>query len=151
MSEDMGNTAVKRAFTSPYLSVASVLALASSLACTDGGCANTILRDLPSPDGRRHAVVFERDCGATTGFSTQISILPRARIPSGGGNVFTADTDHDAAPAGPGGGPAVAVRWLDRRTVEIRYHPKARVFTREARHDDTDVRFIPDSTVGSAT
>jgi hypothetical protein len=43
------------------------------------------------------------------------------------------------------------VRWLDRRTVAIRYHPKARVFTREARHDDIDVRFIPDSTVGSAT
>ena len=127
------------------------ISVALACAACDAGCANTVLGDVASPDGRRHAVVFERDCGATTGFSTQVSVLPRGREARGGGNVFVADDDRGAAPSGPGGGPAVRVRWLDRRTLEVRYHPSARVFKSEARHDDTDVRFVRDSTVGSAT
>jgi len=34
-------------------------------------CGNDVLTDLPSPDGKYKVVVFQRDCGATTGFSTQ--------------------------------------------------------------------------------
>jgi hypothetical protein len=41
---------------------------------------------MPSPDGRRDAVMFQRDCGATTGFSTQISILDTGGQPAGSGN-----------------------------------------------------------------
>jgi hypothetical protein len=102
-----------------------------------------------SPDGRRHAVVFTRDCGATTGFSTHVSILPARRGPSGTGNVFVADADHGRAPEGPGGGPAVHVQWLDRRTLEVRYDGRARIFKRDARHDDTDVRFVADPPRGN--
>jgi hypothetical protein len=38
-------------------------------------CGNYIHREYNSPDSTLKAVVFQRDCGATTGFSTQISIL----------------------------------------------------------------------------
>ena len=107
------------------------------------GCKNQVLRDLAAPDGRRHAVVFARDCGATTDFSTHVSVLPAGRAASGGGNVFVADADHGRAPAGPGGGPDVVVRWLDSHTLEVHYDHRARVFTRSARHDDIDVRFVP--------
>ena len=34
------------------------------------------------------AVVFNRDCGATTGFSTQVSIVAAHEEPSDGGNVL---------------------------------------------------------------
>lgn len=112
----------------------------------DAGCKNQVLRDLVAPDGRRHAVVFARDCGATTDFSTHVSVLPAGRAASGRGNVFVADADHGRAPAGPGGGPDVMVRWLDSHTLEVRYDRRARVFTRSARHDDIDVRFVSDST-----
>lgn len=136
----MTHTAVGR------LPSAGATLLIVTLAGCDSGCENAVLSDAPSPDGRRHAVVFERDCGATTGFSTQVSVLPSGRAPSGGGNVFVADGDHGrAAAAGPGGGPRVAVRWLDRRTLEVRYDGHARVVSRDARHDDTDVRFVADS------
>jgi hypothetical protein len=120
--------------------------LLATLAGCDSGCANTVLSDAASPDGRRHAVVFERDCGATTGFSTQVSVLPAGRSPSGGGNVFVAEGGHGRAAPGPGGGPRVAVRWLGRRTLEVRFDGRARVLTRDARHDETDVRFVADST-----
>ena len=38
-------------------------------------CQNTVAFERPSPDGTYKAVVFDRDCGATTALSTQISIL----------------------------------------------------------------------------
>lgn len=127
----------------------AILAATLLSGCWDDGCGNSIIQDLPSPDGHRHAVVFERDCGATTPFSTQVSIVPSVRDARGSGNVFTADTDHGKAPSGPGGGPAVGVRWIDRRTLEIRYHPAARTFGREVRHDDIDIRYVVDSTSAS--
>ena len=85
---------------------------------------------IPSPDTRYDAVVFQRDCGATTGFSTEVSVLrSRDSLPSdSGGNVFVADTDHGKAPAGPGGGPGVDVRWISPDTLEIRRDPRTRVF-----------------------
>ena len=40
-------------------------------------CANTVSAEHISPDGKLRAVLFERDCGATTNWSSQISILRR--------------------------------------------------------------------------
>jgi len=34
------------------------------------------------------AVAFNRDCGATTGFSTQVSIVPAHKEPRDGGDVL---------------------------------------------------------------
>lgn len=41
----------------------------------EGGCVNEIYSEVQSPGNKYKAVAFQRDCGATTGFSTQISIL----------------------------------------------------------------------------
>jgi hypothetical protein len=110
---------------------ALVVGLAAVLGACDP-CGNKIFQTVPAPGGAMQAVVFERDCGATTGFGTDISIVPAgARLP--GEPVFVADTDHGAAPAGPWGGPAVQVRWLAADHLEISHHPKARVFRSEAR------------------
>src|SRR5438093_11939630 len=97
-------------------------------ACRDGNCVNTVLQDVPSPDGRRHLVVFARDCGATTDFSTQVSILTRVRDATGGGNVFIADTDHGKVPSAGGGGPAVIGEWIDAQTGRIRYQAGSRIY-----------------------
>jgi hypothetical protein len=95
-------------------------------------CGNDVLAEMPSPDKRYRVVVFQRDCGATTGFSTQLSLL-RSQQPLGneGGNVFAADTNHGAAPSGPGGGPDVSVRWVNSGELVVVHHPKARVFLAE--------------------
>src|SRR5687767_10343542 len=42
-------------------------------------CGNDIQLTVVSPDRKLKAVVFERSCGATTGFSTQVSVLPADR------------------------------------------------------------------------
>jgi hypothetical protein len=92
-------------------------------------CANEPFADLPSPDGTLKAIVFRRDCGATTGFSTQVSIIGASEsLPNRGGNLFVADTDHGKAPSGIGGGPQVRVTWSGPRSVRVGHHRDARVF-----------------------
>lgn len=94
-------------------------------------CGNEIISEFPSPNGMRKVVVFQRDCGATTGFSTQASILGMNQmLENQAGNTFTSDTDHGAAPSGPGGGPALSVAWQGENSVLLSFHPKARVFNR---------------------
>jgi hypothetical protein len=107
------------------------------------GCANQMLRTVVSPDGQRKAVVFERNCGATTDFSTQVSILPRrARLRNVAGNTFIADTDHGAAPEGPGSGPEVRVVWESGTRLLIKHHPRARVFRSKRRVASVAVRYM---------
>ena len=65
----------------------------------------SILEETRSPDGRKRAVVFERDCG-TTDYSTQVSILnAQGRLAGEPGNVLIGDSDHEAARV------VVGVRW----------------------------------------
>ncbi len=92
-------------------------------------CGNEILAEIPSPDGSKRVVLFERDCGATTGFSTQASLLPTGTaLPNESGNLLVADAAHGAAPAGRGGGPRVEVVWANSHSLVVKTHPKARVF-----------------------
>jgi len=136
-------------FCLAVLLTAPALVLGTTACAAD--CANRAVGTVASPDARLTAIIFERDCGATTGASTQISVLPSGQPAVGGGNVFIADTDHGAAPAGEGGGPAVRVRWVGRDTLEVRYHPRARRFAPQSRPEGITVRLVPDSSVGNAT
>ena len=53
-----------------------VLSTFSLLSSCSEMCGNEIVAESVSPDRRHKLVVFTRNCGATTGFSTQASILP---------------------------------------------------------------------------
>jgi len=54
-----------------------------------GACQNQVFKEYNSPDQSLKAVVFQRDCGATTGFSTQISILESdENLDNESGNIF---------------------------------------------------------------
>jgi hypothetical protein len=128
------------------LACISVLATIAGCVGLDGMCANERLADLPSPDGRWHAVVFQRDCGATTGSSTQVSVLLAGdSLKNEGGNIFTADTDHGAAPPGLGGGRTASARWIALDTLEVRFHPRSRVFTHETQVGAVAIRYVADS------
>lgn len=98
--------------------------------CSDM-CANTIVARMPSPDGQRDAIMFQRDCGATTGFSTQISIVDAGHKLSGSGNTFRADDDHGAARAGEWGGSWAEIKWLSSDHLLVRYATKSRLFEQD--------------------
>ena len=106
-----------------------LLALVACVGCSDA-CQNTIASRSISPNGARAAVLFQRDCGATTSFSTQISVLRPDEEPSDGGNAFVADDDHGAARVGSWEGPWAETKWLAPDHLLIRYAAKSRPFKR---------------------
>lgn len=55
-------------------------------------CGNEISQTVTSPSGKLKAIVFNRNCGATTGFNTQVSIFPSSEtLPDDGGNTLILD------------------------------------------------------------
>ena len=92
-------------------------------------CENTVVSDVASPDGRSHAVIFERDWGATTAVGAQVSVLPfDEKIATDPGNVLVLDDDQGKAVTRPGGGPEVSARWVSASQLVVGYDPKARAF-----------------------
>lgn len=115
------------------ISFAALGLLGGCLSDSLATCSNRAISETPSPDAKLQAVVFTRDCGATTGYGTHVSILPSsaALSPKDGGNLFIADANHGAAPSGPGTGPDVQVEWVGRNRLRLRHDHRARVFKAE--------------------
>ena len=108
--------------------------------CSDV-CSNTVVSRSDAPDGRHSAALFQRDCGATTGFSTQVSIFEVGEQPSGKGNVFRADDDHGVAAAAEWGGPWADIKWLSPTRLIIRYDAKSRIFETDEQVSGVTVSF----------
>ena len=95
--------------------------------CSDS-CDTTPVKSSKAPDGFHTAVIFQRDCGATTDFSTQISVLKEGYGLSGSGNAFVADADHGAATTGDWGGPWAEIEWVASDHLVVRYALNSRIF-----------------------
>lgn len=124
----------KKRKTGTFILGCLLLVSANSAGCINltGDCVNEILRVHYSPSKQLKAIVFQRECGTTTGFSTQISIMPaNSDLPNEGGNVFVADTDHGKSPSGSRSGPPVEVEWKGESSLNITYDNRARVFLRK--------------------
>jgi hypothetical protein len=107
----------------------------------DGMCGNSPIAEYPSPNRSQHIVVFERNCGATTGFSTQASLLPSGvALPNEGGNLFIAS--GGTAPAGPGGGPELQVSWVSEKALVLARHPGAEVHLAAAELNGVVVKHV---------
>jgi len=104
------------------------------VACADL-CENRVLSEIPCPTGDRAAIVFERSCGATTGFSTHVSIVNEfGKLAKSAGNAFVADSDHGKVKE-----MVVTVRWVTRDKLVIRYPAQSRVFKQEAEANGVSV------------
>lgn len=106
-------------------------------------CGNDIVSELPSPDKRFKAVVFQRDCGATTGFSTQISIIPfnEKLGDDSGGNIFVANDNNGNAPLSDKGTIQTDAQWKDSSRLRIIYDKRAKVYKNEFYEDFWGERF----------
>lgn len=103
-------------------------------------CGNRVLADIPSPLGTKHAVLFERDCGATTDFSTQLSILNAGeKLESQAGNTFIADSNHGHVTS-----LYVRVKWSAESSLEVNYPEPARVFHNEKHVNGVSINYKPD-------
>ena len=80
-------------------------------------CKNESISVIPSPDGKTKAVVFHRNCGATTAANTQVSVLPAySELPNIQGNALVLDAD---AP--------IEVKWVSDSMLSISGLGAARV------------------------
>jgi hypothetical protein len=81
----------------------------------DGMCKNEIYKEYLSPDKSLKAVVFQRDCGATTDFSTQVSILKsNENLDNESGNIFIIKGNPDKV--------APVLKWTNQNVLHIYYH-----------------------------
>lgn len=89
-------------------------------------CGNETLQQSYSPNGLYKAVVFERDCGATTGFSTQVSILPVGEelSDSDAGNTLICSDDF--------GRQEIKIEWEGSRCLKLFYSERACDLSKEA-------------------
>jgi hypothetical protein len=100
-------------------------------ACTSI-CQNTVVCEALSPDGQLKAIVFHRNCGATTGCNSMVSILPAtASLPDAAGNVLNEDQGRsDTVSLG------VSVTWKNNDCILVRHDQHARII---AQHASVDV------------
>jgi hypothetical protein len=101
---------------------------------------------VPSPDGKWDVVLMVRNAGATTDYSTQLSVIPAGRVSRElalcrPGNVFIADGNHGAVAVNPRGFMHVDVVWKSPNLVLITFPPTARVFKRERRFQSVIVNY----------
>jgi hypothetical protein len=124
----------------------AIAGLALLMACgTIDPCGNTILEEVPSPTGKYRAIIFQRDCGATTGYSTQVSILnssdtfyskPNRFKSSSQSNCFVCDHTF----SGPDStSPLVKAHWISPTKVEIQYDKLARTFMKNTQSGEVTV------------
>ena len=115
----------------------SLVALSVWLVARADPCENRVLSELAAPSRNARAVVFERSCGATTGFSAQVSILNASdALPESPGNIFDADSDKGAAKD-----MTVTVQWAAPHQLVVRYPARARVFRKETQANGVAVTY----------
>jgi hypothetical protein len=108
-------------------------------------CATTVIEQFPSPSGKLKAVVFQIDCGATTGFNSHVAIVTadtdtskKDSLPQ---SFFAADGNQGHAPAGKGGGPEVRISWKDDSHLEIQHHGLVRLIRAEQKFNGVTIDY----------
>lgn len=116
-----------------HTSFATYFLSAFAIALTScSNCSNEISQSIASPSGELKAVIFTRNCGATTGFNTQISIVPtRNELPDDGGNAFI------AANAFP-----VTLRWQSNTALDIISQPPGHIFKQQPTIIGVSIRYL---------
>lgn len=106
-------------------------------------CANTALSEATSPNGTYKAIVFVRDCGAATDYSTQVALLETDKtLEDEGGNVFVADNGHGNAPIGKNNGLFVEASWISNSLLRIEHDSRVRIFKTEALMHGVKIEYV---------
>jgi hypothetical protein len=85
-------------------------------------CTDEVVQTVRSPSGSRKALVFERHCGATTGYATQLSVVPSwmPLLPLRPGNALIVDAPARRA--------ELRVRWVAADTLLVTHGSAVPVF-----------------------
>ncbi len=94
-------------------------------------CSNATIASVTSPSGAHKAVVFVRNCGATAGWSTQVSVLRSSEsVQNQAGNALVVE-----------GKAAVTVRWQSASAVTLSGLSNGRLFKQEQSANGVSVTY----------
>ena len=112
-----------------YRSIVAALLATLALSACGELCKNELVQILRSPDGRFDAIVFTRSCAASTGYTTQLAVLPAETVlPDAEGNALVVRGD-----------PRIVVRWETRRRLRVTGLGDAATKLKLARVGDVEV------------
>lgn len=106
-----------------------------------------VAQEIASPNGRYTAMLMVRNAGATTDYSTQISLAAtkslgfRFLAPGRPGNLFIADGDHGAVPVNGRGLMDVELQWESPSDLLIYFPPNARVYKQASKVELVTVKY----------
>ncbi|BHH82375.1 hypothetical protein LA52FAK_06640 [Desulforhopalus sp. 52FAK] len=114
-------------------------------------CAETIISEKYSPNQILKAKVYQVDCGATTGFNTQVdiswvknsSLIPIFQNIYGkkSTKVFLAQNGHGQDTFGKHGGPEVIIKWRNNKELDVDYNYRADVKIKNSRVKGVEISF----------
>jgi len=111
--------------------LAAAVVLAAVASCGKSGCTNSVRERITSPDGRYDAVVFDRDCGATTAISVQVALVEvGGSVPDKPANVFVSEDN-----------PRIKLEWRARHHLLIMFDAASRVTRREDRQNGVMISY----------
>ena len=115
------------------LIVVSLVSFVIILGITFGSndlCGNNITETNFSPNGKYKVVVFQRNCGATTDFSFQVSILKdKENLKNDGGNIFIIDNND------------IKVFWINDKEINIGYKNNSEIFKIEEKFQKIKINY----------
>lgn len=93
------------------------------------------------------AVVFVRDCGATTSWSTQVSLVDKGDSIGQRGNLFIVDDGGNDVERNAAMGPLVSVRWQGSDRLVIKYATGSEMFRKKSEYGDVEIAYrqLPDA------
>jgi len=93
-------------------------------------CGNDIKQKGPSPSGENVAYIFERSCGATTGFSPQLSILNKDDdLQNKSGNTFRSDKDF-------------SIEWLNEKNLKVIYDKSSETYEMDKKVNGIKIEYV---------
>jgi len=93
-------------------------------------CGNDIKQKIPSPNGENVAYIFDRNCGATTGLSPQLSILNKdEKFKNESGNTFRSDKEF-------------SIKWLNDKNLNVIYNKSSETYKMDKKVNGIKIHYI---------
>jgi hypothetical protein len=97
-------------------------------------CTNRIVSEVPSPDGKIKAVIFQRNCGIDTAVSTQVSLLPFSEtLTNRKGNLFMAEGNARRV--------GVSIVWKSPVAIDLSYKTRREILRKASRRMGVTVTY----------
>jgi len=122
-----------------YLQVVLIILFVGCLVSCDFGAKNILIKEILSPVGENKVVIFQRDAGATTGFSIQVSVIKSNKNlkNSDKGNIFVIagnKTDFES-------GKLFDISWVDEKTLNITLHSDKKVYKQVEKLENISIQY----------